>query len=94
MSTYTTPYTQIPRSNPMLYAGLFSSTVAGLLGLTIVIIAYTKRCDGQTGEITKRECCKKTWEDFTGSVPLTIFIVSLVIFFLALLFIYFGRSRT
>lgn len=82
------------KPNPMLYAGLFSSCVAGLLGLTIVIIAYTKRCDNVQGQITKRECCKQTWERFSSSVPLTIFIVSLVIFFLALAFIYFGRSRT
>lgn len=83
-----------PRSNPMLYAGLFSSCVAGLLGITIVIIAYAKSCNNVTGQITKRECCKQTWERFSSSVPLTIFIVSLVIFILALGFIYFGRTRT
>lgn len=92
MSTYSSPFYQ-PRSNPMIYTGLFSSAIVGLLGTILLIISYSKKCNNITGKITKRECCKQTWERFSSSVPITIFITSLIIFFLALGFINFGKGK-
>jgi hypothetical protein len=94
MSSLSYPQYPQQRTNPLIYVGTYSAILIALLVITIVIIAYVKPCGNVTGEITKRECCKKTWERFDSSVPLTVFIVSIVTLVLALIFVYFGRSKT
>ncbi len=96
MSSISYPqYPQFPqqRTNPLIYVGTYAAVLIALLVTTIIIIAYIKPCGNVTGQITKRECCKRTWERFNSSVPLTVFIVSMVILILALIFIYFGRTK-
>jgi hypothetical protein len=95
---------------PLIYTGIYSGVLVGLIVLAILIIVgrgwcgspndnkaipdcdATKTTGTPPGCISRRDCCKGTWEKFYSSVPLTIFIFTIVALFVAFGFVYFGKN--
>ncbi len=78
---------------PLIYTGIYSAFLIGLIILAILIIVGRSWCDGKSTEIKikKRDCCKGTWENVGSSVPLTIFIFTIVAIITLTPFLYFGK---
>ena len=94
---------------PLIYTGIYSGVLVGLIVLAILIIVgrgwcgspndnkaipdcdATKTTGTPPGCISRRDCCKGTWENFGSSVPLTIFIFTIVALVFAFIFVYFGK---
>ncbi len=82
-------------NNSVVAVGIYASILVAIVFIAIIVISYITPCDSlnDTTTTTAYECCKDTWEGFTASVPLTVFITSLVIIFITSIFIYFVRPR-
>jgi hypothetical protein len=79
---------------PLLLTGFYSFFLIGMIIFTILIlVGRSSHCDGlkDTGTIKIKECCKGTWESFGSSVPLTIFIFTIVAIITLVIAIYIDK---
>ena len=76
------------------WAGIFTGIIVAVIFSAIVVISNSNTCKdlSTTDKMTRRECCEGTWKNFGSSVPLTVFVASIVIIVMSSVMVYASRG--
>ena len=76
------------------WAGIFTGAIVAVIFSAIVVISNSNTCSGKSADkmIDRKTCCEGTWKNFGSSVPLTIFVASIVIIVMSSGMVYASRG--
>ena len=68
--------------------------IVAVIFSAIIVISNSNTCSGKSADkmIDRKTCCEGTWKNFGSSVPLTIFVASIVIIVMSSGMVYASRG--
>lgn len=81
-------------TTPIVWAGIFTGVIVAVIFSAITVISNSNTCAGKSADtmIDRKTCCEGTWKNFGSSVPLTVFIASIVIIVMCIIMVFLSRG--